>query len=423
MNKLYIYTEHYTQRLFYIVHEIGARRLGANCEVVHKIEDIPKGAACIWYAYDAPAINAMHVVPAGLLFTKGTLLNNYYFKENDILSIQNRDFFSDSFYLLSRFEEYLHHDKDVYGNYLYKESVLYKLNVLQQPIIEIWVKALQEALQQLFPFWQWHQHSFKKILTVDVDIAYAYKGRSVWRNMLATAKDVLTINFDNISTRKKVFTNKIKDPFDTYEAIYKAAKHYDETILFFPAGPNGKRDRHIPVTHLLLNTLLNAMPTNITVGLHPTLVHGHTITGLANELETLQKNSNRKKIVHSRQHYLKMVMPATYNNLVHVGIQHDYTMCYNHVNGFRAGTCIPFKFYNVIEDKTHDLTIHSSMVLDSTFIYNQQTTVTNAVKETQQLLAITKEYGGEFVMVFHNNHIYQKHTWYPLWNAFSVVTA
>jgi hypothetical protein len=418
MNTLYVYTEILTARFTYIINEICVRRLGASIVMVEEVAAIPQQSPCIWYANTIPTINAVHIKPAGLLHNNGLFLGQYHFLPNNIFDITQRDILSDAFFLLSRFEEYVPHNKDVYGNYLYTESVLYKHQLLQQPIIEIWVQTLQEALQQLFTNWVWYNSMFKKVLTVDVDIAYAYKGRTIWRNILATTKDILTANIKNIAARKNVLAGNMPDPFDTYHDIYTEAKHWQETILFFPVGSNSVKDRHIAITHPIMQSLFQRMPQHIMVGLHPTISSGHTQEGISNALQQLQQQYKQQPVVTSRQHYLKMQLPETYMHLNAAGLLHDYTMGYNHVNGFRAGTCKPFVWYNLLKDKAYNVTLHPLTVMDAVYIYNQQVTINHAINEAKALLAITQKYNGEFVMVFHNNHIYKQHSWYALWKAF-----
>ena len=50
------------------------------------------------------------------------------------------DFFAASFYLVSRYEEYLPHLKDSYNRYKAEESIAYKYGFLEKPIINIWAK-------------------------------------------------------------------------------------------------------------------------------------------------------------------------------------------------------------------------------------------------------------------------------------------
>ena len=52
------------------------------------------------------------------------------------------DVFAASFYLISRYEEYLPHEKDMYGRYAHENSLAYKERFLQLPLINIWLTEL-----------------------------------------------------------------------------------------------------------------------------------------------------------------------------------------------------------------------------------------------------------------------------------------
>ena len=52
-------------------------------------------------------------------------------------------------------------------------------------------------------------------------------------------------------------------------------------------------------------------------------------------------------VTFSRQHYLRLSIPETYQNLIDLDIEEDYTMGYAKTVGFRASTCTPFYFYDL----------------------------------------------------------------------------
>jgi hypothetical protein len=82
-----------------------------------------------------------------------------FFKTND--SDFPFDIFAASFYLLSRYEEYLPHKKDMYGRYAHENSTAFKNNFLQLPLINIWVKELADVLCNKFPKFKIQNSKFK----------------------------------------------------------------------------------------------------------------------------------------------------------------------------------------------------------------------------------------------------------------------
>ena len=70
-------------------------------------------------------------------------------------------------------------------------------------------------------------------------------------------------------------------------------------------------------------------------------------------VEKLKKEKSRLEniintpIEFSRQHYLRLTIPETYQNLLDLDLKEDYTMGYSNFAGFRASTCTPFYFYDL----------------------------------------------------------------------------
>ena len=61
------------------------------------------------------------------------------------------DIFAAAFFLISRYEEYLPHAKDMYGRYGHENSLAFKEGFLQLPLVNTWVKGFAAALKNKFP--------------------------------------------------------------------------------------------------------------------------------------------------------------------------------------------------------------------------------------------------------------------------------
>ncbi|HTF81790.1 MAG TPA: hypothetical protein VL947_08695, partial [Cytophagales bacterium] len=113
----------------------------------------------------------------------------------------------------------------------------------------------------------------------------------------------------------------------------------------------------------------------------------------------------------SRQHYLRLKLPDTYNNLLTCGIKDDYTMGYSTQTGFRASICTPYPFYNLKNEQRTDLTVHPFVAMDSTFKYALKVRSSEVPYQIKPYYEIIKQLGGELVVIFHNESMGSHKIW------------
>ena len=185
-----IYTHKITPRVRYIFKHIFTRTLLIPVNFTSKVEE--------FVAHNGPK----------LTYTRTPLRNEFFVKSNDLLFEQGvndmeiiiqkwegipcffktgpkssipYDIFAASFYLISRYEEYLPHVKDKHGRYTAEQSLAYKHKFLEKPVVDIWACKLLKALQEKFPDYEYKKRTFEFISTVDIDNAFAYKHKSLVR--------------------------------------------------------------------------------------------------------------------------------------------------------------------------------------------------------------------------------------------------
>ncbi len=74
-----------------------------------------------------------------------------YFCESSKDSDLPFDPFAASFFLVTRYEEYLGTKRGKYNRYPGSESILSKYNLLKKPVVNIWANLLADKLKQRFP--------------------------------------------------------------------------------------------------------------------------------------------------------------------------------------------------------------------------------------------------------------------------------
>jgi len=112
-----------------------------------------------------------------------------------------------------------------------------------------------------------------------------------------------------------------------------------------------------------------------------------------------------REVTSCRFHYLKFTLPDSYVQLAHKGFTDDWSMIYSNDPGFRAGTSFPYHFYNLCSEKTYKLLIHPTAVMDKTLMSNKGMKPEEAYEFILQLAEKVKAVDGNFVTLFHNDHL------------------
>jgi len=317
------------------------------------------------------------------------------------------DIFSAVFYLVSRYEEYLPFIPDQYGRYPASESVAFQNNFLHVPIVNTWVDILKNILRQKFPSLATQSSSFSTIVTYDIDVAYKYKGRSLGRIIGASLKDLSVFKIKNIINRKKTLLKIQKDPWDVYDDLKDTiVKNKMNSVFFFLLADKTKYDRNLDYKNPLMKSLVAQISDYSEIGVHPSFTTTDFPEKIATEKERLEDLSG-KKIIKSRQHFLKLRLPDTYNSLLAAGIKEDFSMGYPEAPGFRAGTCKPFFFYDLKDEKITDLKLFPVTCMDATFIYYTKKSPEKSLMEILNLLKQIKKAEGIFIPIFHNEYLYK----------------
>ncbi len=307
------------------------------------------------------------------------------------------DIFSASFYLLSRYEEYVNKNFDEHRRFEAEESLAYQLNFLDKPVIDIWAFALLKKLQEKFPQIAHKKRQFKFIPTIDIDRPYYLKTEKALRKILKIGKNILMGRLSILLT----------DPFDTYDYMKELhQKHQLKPIFFFLVNDKHLFDGAPSVDNEedLYYKLIKKLSANYQTGLHPSYGSNTQIKMLEEEKLKLE-NVLIEKVLSSRQHYLKLTLPDTYKNLLSINILNDYSMGYASQIGFRAATCTAFTWYDLENEAITNLKIHPFMVMDQTLRKYLQLNLEESVVEISKLIQEVKKVNGTFTSLWHNESL------------------
>jgi len=399
MQKILIYTSKITPRIQYIFDFVLNEFSGIEYETTTNFQ--------FFEASDLPKINyskekiedAIHLMSDEFMFEK-EISDKIKFEElNDIGKL---------FFALSRYEEYLPQEKDIHGR------ISGKNKVYKTPFVDEWILKFQQELNLKYPELIFKKRQFEMILTCDVDQAWKYKNKGIKRTYGTFVKDLIKRDFNEFNIRKNVILGKLKDDYDTFDFFKilrqvqndKIQVQHDKNfkmIFFWLMADYGKFDKNNPVNNLEFQKQIQSVSKWAETGIHPSYASNSNPEKLKTEIQRLEKISGQK-ITKSRQHYIKLNLPETYQNLIEQGIEEDYTMAYADETGFRAGTCTPFFWYDLSREEKTNLKVFSFCAMDVTLRNYLKLNPDEASQELIRLKNEIQKVDGQMITLFHNSN-------------------
>jgi len=377
--------------------------------------------------YDGPKINygpehddsSLHILPDGLLYETGVkdaspsfdtskeysrlfLDKSNSFFQNNIIGF---DIFAAVFYIISRYEEYGNYIPDEHGRFCGKDSFMYKKNIHTKPLVDIWRQALYTELKESFDYAQDGTIKYKTLATIDIDRLYLYKEKRLIKSGGGIVKDILKGKFSHVSKRLNVLTLQDADPHDNLSTIIDYYKTQNtELKVFWLLGDKSKYDNNLSHSHPEQKNIIQKVSEYAEVGIHPSYNSYNSIAQIKTEKQRLETILG-KHVPASRQHFLRMKLPQTYQQLILAGITNDYTMGWHDIIGFRAGTAHTFNWYDIENETETSLQITPFVAMDVTLKNYMGLNMEQATIILNDLQNEIKKYGGTYATIGHNESL------------------
>lgn len=394
-----IYTSEDSPRLRYIAGFILGDILGLNWEVITDKRKLRKHAVLNYSEEDISG--SFKIVPHSLLFEKGIrdpeiMISAWkglpVFFETAGSSDFPFDIFAASFFLVTRYEEYLDYEPDEHGRYRASSSVAWKNSFLKKPVIDLWVKEFASAFIRKIRDITFKRIEFSSLLTIDTDEPYAHDD-NIFRSLIR-----------GVSHRHGSDKNEA-DPYDVFDYLLECVKKNNcETRFFVPVGDKSKHDRNPSWKNIRYRELINKLSAEFMTGIH------HSYLSFSNDLLLMKEQSRFREITGrearcSRFHYLRLKMPFSYRKLYESGVTEDFSMGYPDESGFRAGTARPFCFFDLLRDEETTLKIYPFQVMDESLFRKDSPNPEDALGILSGLIGDIRKTGGMFISIWHNTSL------------------
>lgn len=415
-----VYVHKESSRLHYIFSWILKDILGSKLYfTTDKTEFIASSLPAINYSSENLQ-KGLWIYPYTLLYSKGIIKQNIeeisLWKGHPIFFQQKDgdipfDIFSASFYLITRYEEYHSSALDIHGRYRYPDSIISKMGCIENPIVDQWAYLLKDELLKLYPDCKFTSRSFHFIPTIDVDHPYLYRNKGFILNTLCLFKDLMNRDFSIFKERLLTILHFKEDIYFNFGFLLQLYKKQGVKGFFFVhRGPYGKYDRRYVYPSRRYKNMLKKISEDHCVFIHPSYIAAFNSLQLCKEKVELEKVIGRK-IEGSRQHFLRFRFPETFRQLKDADIHDDYSVLYADQYGFRAGTSIPFHFFDIEKDIETNLMIHPSAVMDVTLHRDFEMSPEEAINKIKDLEQKVKAVNGDFITLFHNSSLADTKEW------------
>ena len=314
------------------------------------------------------------------------------------------DVFSASFFLLSRYEEYIPHTGNKFSQFNYLESVAYSEEFLEIPLIDIWIEKFKSILENRMKL-EFTKNSKNQKPSIIINSIYPFKytNKYPFESFTIWFKNLIKLNLWETIEHFFVFFNIKVDPWEIDNYLKKILLTSKTKVLFFFSFSSESYFKNeTPKTNEYFKMYIKEISDNFEMGFLPSNKAQKNIKTF--ELEIL----NFSKLVHMKinnvmlQEGLKK-MSLDYKNFHSLDNANDFSMGYVDAFGYRASTGSPFFFYDLSNETKTNLLV-TPFVAHHKLI--DKTSLSEAIDKLQKFKEIGKKYYGSFSIIL-NNEIFE----------------
>lgn len=316
------------------------------------------------------------------------------------------DIFAATFYLISRYEEYLPHAKDEFGRYAHYNSIAFKEGFLHLPLINIWLEEFRKVLAQKARSFSILHSEFSFLPTYDIDEAFSYRHKGFVRTVGGIVKAAFKGDRFRVKERISVIQGNSNDPFDSYQWMDKLHEKYGLNPRYFFLVPSklSRYDRNILPHKHVMKELIAEHAKKYAIGVHPSWQSVNDPSLIREEAKRIEEIIHQP-VTASRQHFIRFSLPHSYRYLIEAGICEEFSMGYGSVNGFRASVASPFLWYDLEKDEQTGLMVYPFCYMEANSFFEQKHTPEQAFDEMMHYYKVIKEVNGLMITIWHNTFL------------------
>ena len=314
------------------------------------------------------------------------------------------DIFSAIFFLLSRYEEYMPHSSNNHSQFSHLESIAYKENFLEIPLIDVWIEKLISVLENKIKL-KCKIDSKNQIASIIISSLrpYKYTNKYPFESFMIWFKNLFMLNLWEVIEHLLVLLKIKIDPWEIDDYIKDLLVDSKNKVFFFFSFSSESFFRdETPKTNENFKKYIKEVHDNFEIGLLPS-------NNALKKLKTFElENFNISKLVHIKidkillQEGLKKI-GEDYKNSLSLDYANDFSMGYVDAFGYRASTCSSFFFYDLSNEIKTKLLVTPFVAHHSLMDKNN---ISEVIDKIQNFKEIAKRFSGSFSVIL-NNEIFE----------------
>ena len=332
------------------------------------------------------------------------------------------DVFGSCFFLLARYEELATRTRDAHARFPASASVMGQAGLLARPLVNEYVEVLRAAIEGLWPAIRTRRREFRMCPTHDVDIPFLYGFEGPTRAIKRGLRDLVrrrrpaSLVSPLVTWARVASGNRGADPYNTFSYLCdQSEKRGLSSVFNFIAGvTNPEFEGRYRIDHpWIVDIIREAGSRGHAIGLHGS--YGSYLDGeaLARERRTLMAACGTAglsaPVDSGRQHFLRMSFPDTLVLQEDAGLRFDSTLGFADHVGFRCGTCYEYPVFSIPGRRVLAVRERPLIAMDATVFGEKYMNLKpdgGAFDLLAGLKARCRAFGGDFVLLWHNLHLY-----------------
>lgn len=326
-------------------------------------------------------------------------------------SVIRKDLIASGFYFLTCWHEYVLSIKGVpKGRVDYKQSLQFRWDFIDVPIVDVYCQILHRAVQLQLPEFvrdiHWNgKKSFAVSLSHDIDYWHYWTPQQMMstyhHNLTTIYKRPLAALFKMIGhSLHKVLGN---NPWKKIRRIVRREEALNvESTWFLLAKDDFEDPRQNYISNVEYREHILDLLNQQDIGLHGSPEAAFDYNILIKEIEVLKKLGFTPNGF--RTHYLHFDYQKSFSILEQAGIKYDSTLGYWEHIGFRAGISFPFYPFNLKENRPFRVLEIPLIVMDTTLLSHKamNLNVFSAYYRLSAMLNKSAGYQSHVSFLWHN---------------------